>query len=779
MLGGTLALALLLLPGETDGLRGDALATLGYVMNWRLIFSQQSYFDPMVRPSLLQNLWSLAVEEQFYLLWPLLFIAGMRYLRRIGLLLATLSLAVASVALMAWLYEPGGDPSRIYYGTDTRAAGLLIGAALALAWSPGRAPSGRGAGLLLDAAGLVALAGLIAGVHFGYEYHPLLYRGGFLLIALGTATVIVTATHPRARLVPGALAWQPLRWIGLRSYGIYLWHWPIFMLTRPYQDVPLDGWPLLLLRLAIVIPLAALSYHFVELPIRRGELDRAWAAFWSRRRAKTIARSNHLMPARRPSAAILSLVAVFTAACSVSSGERPTAQPAAAATAVAIFSTAAATPLPTAVPPAPTASATAVPTASATAVPPAPTATAAPTAAPATSTPAMVLTEAAPPTAATAATEAAPPTAATAATEAAAQEFDPELAAVLQRILDQTVADGYIPGAVLSVSVPGMPPWSGASGIANRKTGQPIEPATRVRIASISKVFTAALILQLVEDGLIELDAPVATWFPDLLPNADKVTVRHLLSHTSGLYDYLEDRNFVNRAYRQPDRAWAPREMVDYAAGFPAAFRPGAKGAWDYSSTNYVILGMIAEQVTGNSLGQEMRRRIFEPLELKQTFFAPEEPVQGEQAHGYSNAIDQTNAPMSIVFATASIVSTTDDVRRFIEALFDGRVLAPETLDLMKSFVGGKGQYNMPNLEYGLGVMRNRLPVGAGPDGRPRPAEASRVMGHIGGFGGFRAAVWSAPESGITIALGINQAATDPNKLATRVFDAILTHLGR
>jgi D-alanyl-D-alanine carboxypeptidase len=174
-----------------------------------------------------------------------------------------------------------------------------------------------------------------------------------------------------------------------------------------------------------------------------------------------------------------------------------------------------------------------------------------------------------------------------------------------------------------------------------------------------------------------------------------------------------------------------------------------------------------------------MRQRIFEPLELKQTFFTPEEAVQGQQAHGYSNAIDQTNAPMSIVFATANIVSTADDVRRFIEALLGGRVLSPETLDLMKTFVGGKGQYNMPHLEYGLGLMRNRLPVGPGPDGRARPAEASTVMGHIGGFGGFRSATWSAPESGITIALGVNQAATDPNKLATRVFDTILTHLGK
>jgi len=724
-------------------------------MNWRLVFSQQSYFDPLVRPSLLQNLWSLAVEEQFYLLWPLLFIAGMRYLRRFGLLAATLSLVAASVALMAWLYQPGADPSRIYYGTDTRAAGLLIGAALALAWPQRRAPvAGRNAGWLLDGAGTLALVGLLVAFMRVYEYHSWLYRGGFLLTAVGTAIVIAATVHPRARLVPAILSWQPLRWIGLRSYGIYLWHWPIFMVTRPYQDVPFDGWQLLLLRLSFVLGLAALSYRFVELPIRHGAIERWWRAFWATRGARVPVRENAMLRTRRPSVSILSMVAVLTAACSVSGQERPQVSPVAQATVVpevtvfstAVPSTAAPVSRPTLVPATAVPAATASPSASATAEP----ATSAPTSTPTIS-----------------------PTA------VAAQAFDPALASELQRILDQTVADGSIPGAVLSVSIPGQAPWHGASGLAARKTNQPMQPDTQVRIASISKVFTAVVILQLVEEGKISLDAPVASWFPDLLPNGDKITVRNLLSHTSGLYDYLEDRNFVNRAYKEINRSWAPRELVEYATRFPAAFKPGAKGAWDYSSTNYVLLGMIAEQVTGTTLGQEMRQRIFEPLELTRTFFAPEQAVQGEQARGYSNAIDQANAPMSIVFATANIVSTADDVRRFAEGLFEGRLLKPETLAQMQTFTGGKGQYNMPKLEYGLGVMRNQLPVGAGPDGKPRPAEITTVMGHIGGFGGFRSAVWFAPASGITFALGVNQAATDPNKLATRVFDAILTHQGR
>jgi D-alanyl-D-alanine carboxypeptidase len=357
--------------------------------------------------------------------------------------------------------------------------------------------------------------------------------------------------------------------------------------------------------------------------------------------------------------------------------------------------------------------------------------------------------------------------------------FDAALAADLQQLLDSTVADGFIPGAVLAVYIPGQEPWSGASGLADRQRRRPMEPQTRVRIASISKIFTAVVVLQLVEEGKIDLDAPMTTWLPDLVPNGDKITVRQLLNHTTGLYDFVEDRRFISRGYQKPDRVWTPRELVAYATRFRPAFAPGAAGAFDYSSTNYVILGMIVEQVTGNTLGHEMQRRIFAPLRLESTFFAPEDKVQGQQAHGYMKNTDQTNISLSIVFATANIVSTASDVRRFAQALVGGDLLQPPTLELMYQFVNGHGQYNMPDLAYGEGIMRNQLPVGPGPDGRPRPPEASTVVGHIGGFGGFRSAVWTAPASGTTVALAMNQAATDPNILATRVFDTILRHQGQ
>ncbi|MGB8644788.1 MAG: acyltransferase family protein [Anaerolineae bacterium] len=313
LLAAVLTLAVLFLPGEVAGLRGDAAAALGYVTNWYLILSNKSYFEAVGRPSLLQHLWSLAVEEQFYLLWPLILtlllkrfaVRGNRPVaarqgavspkrgdvatrpgdvspkRLYQVLYIVLAGAIASTVLMAVLYSPDVDPSRVYYGTDTRAAGLLTGAALAFVWRPRQIKKQArrfNAGRLdwLGVAGLVTLLWACLGIN---EYAPFLYRGGFAVVSLATALVIAVAVHPRARLGKRFLAWRPLVWVGVRSYGIYLWHWPVFMLTRPQLDVALDGLPLLALRFGLTLLAAELSYRFVETPIRTGGLERAWKAW--------------------------------------------------------------------------------------------------------------------------------------------------------------------------------------------------------------------------------------------------------------------------------------------------------------------------------------------------------------------------------------------------------------------------------------------------------------------------------------------------------------------
>jgi peptidoglycan/LPS O-acetylase OafA/YrhL len=273
--------AVLFLRDEVAGLRGDVLAALSYVTNWYLVFSDQSYFEAVGRPSPLLHLWSLAVEEQFYVVWPLLFGLGMRRLGRTTFLRVIAIGALASSALMWLLYTPEGDPSRIYYGTDTRASGLLLGAALAFVWSPTRLRDGisRGATWVLDGIGVVALALIVRMFLEVNEFDGSLYRGGFLTLDVLTVLLIAVTVHPAARLGKLWLSARSLQWVGVRSYSIYLWHWPVYVVTRPDVDVPLSGFPLLVLRLAVTAVLASVSYKYVEQPIRHGALREGWHRF--------------------------------------------------------------------------------------------------------------------------------------------------------------------------------------------------------------------------------------------------------------------------------------------------------------------------------------------------------------------------------------------------------------------------------------------------------------------------------------------------------------------
>ena len=718
-LAGTLLLCALLVPGELRALGADALAALGYVLNWKLIVAQQSYFDALSRPSLAQHLWSLAIEEQFYLLWPLACAAGLRLLRPAGLLVAVLAAALASSLLMAWMYITGADVSRIYYGTDTRASALLIGAALALTWTPERrqAPNRR-RDAALALAGTTALALLLAAYAWLHEQHALLYTGGFQLVSLATALVIAAATAPGARLFPALLEARPLRWIGQRSYSLYLWHWPIFLLVAPEATAPTTRWSADLLRLGLTVALAAASYRFVEQPVRAHGFTGAWALL---RSTSPRALFQSASQAARSGPALATLLVVLLGALAIAwPPERlPPSQ---------------AAPRPT------VAEATAVPT------------VLEPGAKPDTLAQRPTPTPAEP-------------------TAIPLPTLDAALTTDLQSLLDDVVDGGFVPGASLSVSLPGYAPWSGASGIADRDARRAMAPDTPVRIASVSKMFTAVVVLQLVEEGHLALDEPIATWLPDSVPGGERITVRQLLQHTSGLYDYLEDRRLIGEMQRDTGYEWQPQDLVDYAARFPQR----AIGRWDYSSTNYVVLGMLAERVAGQPLARQVRQRIFDPLGMRQAAFLPHEPAPAMLARGYSYENDLTSSSMSFGFATANLAMTTGDLARFGRALFSEQLLRAETRAIMLGeFVSGRGQYDMPALEYGLGVMRNRLPIGAAPDGEQRPADAGLVLGHIGGYGGFRAALWYAADSGAVIAIGLNQAQTDPNELAAAVLERVL-----
>ena len=257
-----------------DDLRADALATLGYVANWHSIVGDHGYWDLFAAPSLLAHTWSLAIEEQLYIVWPLVAVLALRVRGRRGLLVTSLVLGVASAAAMVVLHGAGDDTARTYFGTDTRAAAVLVGAALA-ALSRGET---RRSSPAFATRRVIGVVGWVAAVGLGVAWFTVggtdqgLYEGGFALCSLAGAAVIAAATQPGSA-IGRVLSFAPLRHAGLISYGVYLWHWPVFIALDVQTD--LTGWPLLVAKLATTLLVSEASYRLVERPIRRGSL-RGW-----------------------------------------------------------------------------------------------------------------------------------------------------------------------------------------------------------------------------------------------------------------------------------------------------------------------------------------------------------------------------------------------------------------------------------------------------------------------------------------------------------------------
>jgi peptidoglycan/LPS O-acetylase OafA/YrhL len=252
-----------------DTIRADSLWTLFYGANWHFVASGQSYFDLFSEASPLRHTWSLAIEEQFYLVWPLIAFACLRLARGRHWLLTSVCIGgtAASLLVMTQVYDPL-DPSRAYFGTDSRASQLLVGALLAillLSWSP-RTTRQRGAVLGAGVAGTVFCLWSMVAVHDTASW---LYGWGFLLFAIATAAVITLVVAPQHSPIKAALVPRPIRWVGQISYGLYLWHWPVAIACSTSR-LGIDGWGLALVRVSATVLLAALSYYLVELPIRHG-----------------------------------------------------------------------------------------------------------------------------------------------------------------------------------------------------------------------------------------------------------------------------------------------------------------------------------------------------------------------------------------------------------------------------------------------------------------------------------------------------------------------------
>lgn len=314
----------------------------------------------------------------------------------------------------------------------------------------------------------------------------------------------------------------------------------------------------------------------------------------------------------------------------------------------------------------------------------------------------------------------------------------------LQAALDRLVAKGA-PGAILTVHSPGRT-LRLASGVAERERQVPMRPGLHVRIASVTKPYTAAVVLQLAGEHKLRLRDSVEHWLPGLLPNGGKVTIRQLLGHTSGLGDFEFDPR-VLEPYLNGDLnfAWPPRRLAEIGAEQPPSFPPG-KG-FSYSNTNYVLLGLIAERVTGHSLGRELRHRLFGPLGLRETSFPTQSALPRPFAHGY-RVFDQPPArditglyPYS--WASGALVSTGADVARFFRGLLSGRVLAPHLLRAMRR--GRVEEHaDFPGQRYGLGLMSF-------------PTRCGLAWGHNGDIPGYVTYAFSTRDGRRQTVLTVNQ----------------------
>ena len=266
-------------PDSIKRLLIDAPFALTGMMNWWLVFKHQDYFESFGRPPLLQHTWSLGVEVQFYLFWPLLLLFVLKFFGKKVIPTAALSIATISgialfLASIRADLSSNQSVSHVYFGTDTHSIGLFLGSALAVSWIPQNLSPNieKRAQDFIDFVGVFGLLGLLASFLLIKESDPTSYRVAFPLLGIFGCAIIMSIVHPASRFAP-ILQHPAMVWIGERSYAIYLWHWIVFQLTRPAQDIEGTTWALYSFRILVVLALADISLRWVELPIRNGLLS--------------------------------------------------------------------------------------------------------------------------------------------------------------------------------------------------------------------------------------------------------------------------------------------------------------------------------------------------------------------------------------------------------------------------------------------------------------------------------------------------------------------------
>ena len=332
------------------------------------------------------------------------------------------------------------------------------------------------------------------------------------------------------------------------------------------------------------------------------------------------------------------------------------------------------------------------------------------------------------------------------------------LADALREALDRALLEQQeqkrIPGLNAEIIFPDGSRWSGADGQADIDRNLPATADTTFVVGSITKTFITAAVMELKEDGDLAIDDPLSDWVPDY-PNAENITLAQLMSHTSGLFDYFQHPDYNLRVFDEPDHAWTAVEILADFWRKPYC-DPGT--CYQYSNTNFVLLGMVVERETREELSDVLRERFFDPLELDETYSQCEEPpppgsargylVRPERAEGLDDGTDYrpTKSAATVACAVGDIVSTSTDLSDWASALYGGQLLEPDSLALMTDYNDYAGE------SYGMGT-------------RTRVIGDVRLFGHTGSLRGFDAAMWHAPAVDLTMVVLTNRGRIDANPI--------------
>lgn len=331
-------------------------------------------------------------------------------------------------------------------------------------------------------------------------------------------------------------------------------------------------------------------------------------------------------------------------------------------------------------------------------------------------------------------------------THSTAQSFDQSTILQLQNDLDSLLTAQQIKGVTAAVTMPSGDLWKGVSGISH--TGVPILPEMLFGIGSNTKLFTAVSILKLYDAGVLQLDDSIYHWIP-AHPNIDScITIRQLLNHTSGLTDYNQIQGYNDTILSNPNRIFTKQELLSWI-GTPQ-FAPGT--GWSYSSTNYLLAGMIVEQASSQLLGPFLHQELFSPLQLDSTFLAVEDSLIGTIAHPWVNGIDigysVRTSTNSAAWAAGAIYSTAAEMAQWYHTLFSGTVLSTAAFNEMTTPVGSGS--------YGMGMSRQVL------NGRV-------VWGHTGNIRGYQSCFIHDVITGINVAVIVNEVPSAPLQIAARL----------